>query len=133
MTDSIAAVEAAWAKVALDIGKDPAHVIAATHGKRAVDNLAHFKPHIVAHEMDAEVQAFEESILFFADAYAKHGPGPCSRELEISSVSSASGVATPSVASSRCPSCESDLEDRPASPVRPAFMRRLATLLVYAY
>ena len=129
MTDSIAAVEAAWAKVALDIGKDPAHVIAATHGKRAVDNLAHFKPHIVAHEMDAEVQAFEESILFFADAYAKHGPA----SREISPVSSASGMVTPSVASSRCSSCESDLEDRPASPVRPAFMRRLATLLVYAY
>ena len=43
-------------------------MIAATHGKRAVDNLAQFKPHIKAHEMDAEVQAFEESILFFADA-----------------------------------------------------------------
>ena len=75
LTDSISAVEAAWGKVAKDIGQDPAYVIAATHGKRAVDNLSQFKPHIKAHEMDAEVQAFEESILFFADAYTKHGPG----------------------------------------------------------
>ena len=75
LTDSIAAVEAAWGKVAKDIGHDPAYVIAATHGKRAVDNLAQFKPHIKVHEMDSEVQAFEESILFFADAYNKHGPG----------------------------------------------------------
>ncbi|EEB86820.1 hypothetical protein MPER_16083, partial [Moniliophthora perniciosa FA553] len=75
LTDSISAVEAAWGKVANDIGQDPAYVIAATHGKRAVDNLAQFKPHIQAHEMDDEVQKFEESILFFADAYNKHGPG----------------------------------------------------------
>ncbi|KAI0675186.1 HAD-like domain-containing protein [Trametes maxima] len=74
LTDSIAAVEAAWTKVAQDIGQDPAFVITATHGRRAVDNLAHFKPHIQAHEMEREVQAFEESILFFADAHAKHGP-----------------------------------------------------------
>ncbi|KAG9316034.1 HAD-like protein [Chiua virens] len=75
LTDSIAAVEAAWGKVAKDIGQDPAYVIAATHGKRAVDNLAQFKPEIKPHEMDAEVQNFEESILFFADAYGVHGPG----------------------------------------------------------
>ena len=50
-------------------------MIAATHGKRAVDNLAQFKPAIRAHEMDAEVQNFEETILFFADAYRLHGPG----------------------------------------------------------
>jgi len=75
LTDSIAAVEAAWGKVAQDIGQDPEYVIAATHGKRAVDNLAMFKPHIKSHEMDDEVQAFEESILYFADAYHMHGPG----------------------------------------------------------
>ncbi|KIY51538.1 HAD-like protein [Fistulina hepatica ATCC 64428] len=81
LTDSIRAVEAAWGKVARDIGQDPEFVIAATHGKRAVDNLAQFKPYIKVHEMDAEVQAFEESILFFADAYNVHGPGsrPTSR------------------------------------------------------
>lgn len=75
LTDSIAAVEAAWGKVAKDIGQDPTYVIAATHGKRAVDNLSQFKPHIKSHEMDDEVQAFEESILFFADAYHRYGPG----------------------------------------------------------
>ncbi|RPD75703.1 HAD-like protein [Lentinus tigrinus ALCF2SS1-7] len=49
--------EAAWSKVAQDLAQVPANVIAATHGKRAVDNLAQFKPHIKAHEMDGEVQA----------------------------------------------------------------------------
>ena len=50
-------------------------MIAATHGKRAVDNLAQFKPHIKAHEMDDAVQDFEETILYYADAYHRHGPG----------------------------------------------------------
>jgi hypothetical protein len=68
-------VEAAWGKVAQDIGEDPGFVIAATHGKRAVDNLSHFMPHIKEHEMDSEVTKFEESILFFADAHRLHGPG----------------------------------------------------------
>ncbi|KAJ7176061.1 HAD-like domain-containing protein [Mycena crocata] len=75
LTDSISAVEAAWGKVALDIGQDPAHVIAATHGKRAIDNLAHFKPSIKEHEMDDAVTDFEETILYYADAYNLHGPG----------------------------------------------------------
>ena len=91
LTDSIAAVEAAWGKVAKDIGQDPAFVIAATHGKRAIDNLAQFKPDIKVHEMEAEVQAFEESILFFADAYNQHGPG--SRQLSPFS----SGITTPAL------------------------------------
>ena len=68
-------IEAAWNKVAQDIGEDPGYVIAATHGKRAADNLSHFKPHIKEHEMDDEVTKFEESILFFADAHRLHGPG----------------------------------------------------------
>ncbi|KAJ3517325.1 hypothetical protein NLJ89_g586 [Agrocybe chaxingu] len=75
LTDSIAAVEAAWDKVAKDIGQDPEHVIAATHGKRAVDNLSHFKPHLKYEDLEDEVAQFEESILFFADAYNIHGPG----------------------------------------------------------
>ncbi|KAF9054818.1 HAD-like domain-containing protein [Panaeolus papilionaceus] len=69
LTDSIAAVEAAWAKVAKDIGQDPAYVISSTHGKRAIDNLSEFKPHIKESDIEAEVARFEESILFFADAY----------------------------------------------------------------
>ncbi|KII88401.1 hypothetical protein PLICRDRAFT_54239 [Plicaturopsis crispa FD-325 SS-3] len=74
LTDSISAVEAAWGKVAADIGQDPAFVIAATHGKRAIDNLKQFKPHIRAHEMEAEVEAFEQSILFYADAFHRYNP-----------------------------------------------------------
>ena len=54
-------IEAAWNKVAQDIGEDPGYVIAATHGKRAADNLSHFEPHIKEHEMDDEVTKFEES------------------------------------------------------------------------
>ena len=71
MTDSIAAVEAAWSRVAREIGADPEFVITATHGKRAIDNLARFKPHLLSHEMDAAVEEFERSIFFYADAYAK--------------------------------------------------------------
>ncbi|ETW85833.1 hypothetical protein HETIRDRAFT_16177, partial [Heterobasidion irregulare TC 32-1] len=72
LTDSIAAVEAAWGKVAQDIGQDPSHVIASTHGKRAIDNLAQFKPHLKAHEMDDAVTEFEETILYYADAFHRH-------------------------------------------------------------
>jgi hypothetical protein len=68
-------VEAAWGKVAQDIGQDLGYVVAATHGKRAINNLSHFKPHIKEHEMDSEVTKFEESILYFADAHRLHGPG----------------------------------------------------------
>jgi hypothetical protein len=73
--DSTAALEAAWGKVAQDIGEDHKYVIAATHGKPCADNLLHFKPHIKEHEMDNEVTKFEESSLFFADAYRLYGPG----------------------------------------------------------
>ena len=132
MTDSIAAVEAAWGKVALDIGQDPAYVIAATHGKRAVDNLAQFKPHIKAHEMDAEVQAFEESILFFADAYNRHGPG------SQPGTPLSSGAATPALtpsnsapasrSSSRAPSFVGNLAQI-ATFRRPSFLHRVSSLL----
>ena len=49
-------------------------MIAATHGKRAIDNLARFKPHLRSHEMEAAVDEFERSILFYADAYACRRP-----------------------------------------------------------
>ena len=61
--------------MAEEIGQDPKYVIAATHGKRAIDNLRQFKPHLEAHELEDEVARFEESILFFADAHVLHGPG----------------------------------------------------------
>ncbi|KAH9931644.1 HAD-like protein [Epithele typhae] len=136
LTDSIAAVEAAWGKVAKDIGRDPEYVIAATHGKRAVDNLAQFKPHIKAHEMDGEVQAFEESILYFADAYHKHGPGslptsPVSSGAATPALSSASGSTPSSRTSSRAPSFAGNLAQL-AAIRRPSFLSRVSSLLSMA-
>lgn len=57
--------------MAREIDADPAFVIAATHGKRAIDNLKRFKPHLRPHEMEAAVEVFERSILLYADAYAR--------------------------------------------------------------
>lgn len=139
LTDSIAAVEAAWGKVAEDIGQDPACVISATHGKRAVDNLAQFKPHIQVHEMDVEVQAFEESILFFADAFTKHGPGsnsntPSSAGSRMSPDEGTPALTPPTAdsASSSSPSTRSSISEgsqAEASPRRPSFVTRLSTRL----
>ncbi|KAI0697501.1 HAD-like protein [Cerioporus squamosus] len=132
LTNSISAVEAAWGKVAQDIGQDPAHVIAATHGKRAVDNLAQFKPHIKAHEMDDEVQAFEESILFFADAYNTHGPGSRGNTPQKARSPISSGEATPALSPASTSSTprssfsESD-EELESAPRRPSFMTRVST------
>ena len=83
-------------------------MIAAAHGKCTIDNPVQFKPHIQAHEMDTVVRAFEESILFFADAYAKHGPGSGSRAVGISPLSSGE-VMSLSVARSRSSSVDSQL------------------------
>lgn len=137
LTDSISAVEAAWGKVAKDIGQDPAYVIAATHGKRAVDNLAQFKPHIKEHEMDSEVQAFEESILYFADAYNLHGPG--SRQNSPMSTPAASADTTPALTpansnpssrnSSRASSFVGGLQSLAAFRRRPSFLHRVSSLL----
>ncbi|KAI0685628.1 HAD-like protein [Cytidiella melzeri] len=133
LTDSIAAVEAAWGKVATDIGQDPAYVIAATHGKRAVDNLSQFKPHIKPHEMDDEVTAFEESILFFADAYHKHGPGsqlnsPADSTVTTPALSTPSSSAPSSRAPSRTSSFVSSLNSL-NSIRRPSFLNRVSGLL----
>lgn len=116
----------------MDIGQDPEYVIAATHGKRAVDNLAQFKPHIKAHEMDDEVTAFEESILFFADAYHKHGPG--SQQTSPASSTAGTPVLSPSSSTpssrstSRAPSFVGSLSQL-ASIRRPSFVNRLTGLL----
>lgn len=140
LTDSIAAVEAAWGKVAKDIGQDPTYVIAATHGKRAVDNLAQFKPHIKEHQMDSEVNAFEESILYFADAYNLHGPGSRqgSRRNSMQSSAASSAVDTPALTpnssapstrpSSRAPSFVGGLSQL-AAIRRPSFIHRVSNLL----
>ncbi|KEP55602.1 haloacid dehalogenase-like hydrolase [Rhizoctonia solani 123E] len=71
LVDSIAAVEKAWGNVAEEIGQDPEYVIAATHGKRAIDNLRQFKPHLKPEEIEAAVSQFEQTILDFADEYGK--------------------------------------------------------------
>ncbi|KAK0504352.1 HAD-like domain-containing protein [Armillaria luteobubalina] len=135
LTDSIQAVEAAWGKVAKDIGEDPAYVIAATHGKRAVDNLAAFKPYIKEHEMDDEVTKFEESILFYADAYNIHGPGSRSNSFSNSPMDSplrspaSSGFGTPDLtpASSAPSSRASSIISSQSR--RPSFTSRLQNLL----
>lgn len=125
-------MEAAWGKVAKDLGLDPAVVIAATHGKRAIDNLAQFKPYIEAHAMDSEVQAFEESILFFADAYTAHGRG--SRRNSRVGPPVSSDTTTPAL--SRGDSGGSSIQSsRSASFTgeqglsRPAFLQRVSTIL----
>jgi hypothetical protein len=84
--------------VAREIGADPAFVIAATHGKRAIDNLARFKPHLLSHEMNAAVEEFELSILFYADARAQRRPAPSSTPslLSDSDSNSDSGSSAPS-------------------------------------
>jgi HAD superfamily hydrolase (TIGR01509 family) len=135
LTDSIAAVEAAWGKVATDIGQDPAYVIAATHGKRAIDNLSQFKPQIMAHEMDDEVQKFEESILFFADAYNVHGPGsymtsPVDSESPASPSALSSGEATPELSASPASSLPSSRASSfAAGSRRPSFATCLNNML----
>ncbi|KAJ7722442.1 HAD-like domain-containing protein [Mycena maculata] len=126
LTDSISAVEAAWGKVALDIGQDPAHVIVTTHGKRAVDNLSLFKPSIKAHEMDDEVTNF---ILYYADPCNRHGPGSRQNSVSNSPLDSpfCSGYATPALsASSSTPSSRrsSMVQSR-----RPSFASRLFSIL----
>ncbi|KAJ7774917.1 HAD-like protein [Mycena metata] len=130
LTDSIAAVEAAWARVAEEIGRDPADIIALTHGKRAVDNLAILKPDIEEHEMDAEVAAFEESILFYADAYHKYGAGSnplSSGALTPALFSDSSDSSTPS---SCPPSRPPSRQPSSMAPMRPGFVTRLSEMLI---
>ncbi len=83
MTDSIAAVEAAWGAKAKELGLEPAVVIAATHGRRASDNLLELVPGLKKEHVDGEVDStsfrlscfsslthrseFERTILAFAD------------------------------------------------------------------
>lgn len=68
-------------------------VIAATHGKRAIDNLKQFKPHLKDHELPSEVQSFEETILAFADEFQTNKQRRLSRASSFASMSSA-GMST---------------------------------------
>ncbi|KAJ7235443.1 HAD-like domain-containing protein [Mycena haematopus] len=128
LTDSIAAVEAAWARVAEEIGQDPADVIALTHGKRAVDNLAMLKPDIEAHDMDDEVAAFERSILFYADAYHKYGPG--SRPNKKAPSSGALPPALIELSAQSVPSSRQPSSLASTGPARPSLVSRLSEMLV---
>jgi hypothetical protein len=86
----VTAVEKAWGGVAVELHKDPDEVIAATHGRRAIDvrvsliseicayrssqNLRDLKPELVKtpdEAMDPHVTEFETRILNEADAFSK--------------------------------------------------------------
>ncbi|WVW79193.1 hypothetical protein I302_101159 [Kwoniella bestiolae CBS 10118] len=67
LTDSIAAVEAAWTAKAEELGLEPEEVIRATHGRRASDNLMELVPGLRKEHVEREVEKFEKSILAFAD------------------------------------------------------------------
>lgn len=72
LVDSIKAVEAAWGAVAKEIGQDPEEVIAATHGRRAIDNLRDLKPklrRLTNEQMEPHVEEFEKKILKEADEF----------------------------------------------------------------
>ncbi|KAJ7709830.1 HAD-like domain-containing protein [Mycena rosella] len=146
LTDSISAVEAAWQRVAEELGLPPSEVIAQTHGKRAVDNLRTLKPSIKAHEMDHQVAAFETSILFYADAFHKYGPGsgltvpvdqtsnPSSGALTPALMSDSGSSAASSGPSSRRPSLM-DSTDPPSvmdstDLIRPGFVSSLSQKLI---
>ncbi|KAG8692024.1 hypothetical protein FRC08_010045 [Ceratobasidium sp. 394] len=101
LVDSIAAVEKAWGKVAEEIGQDPEYVIAATHGKRAIDNLREFKPHIKPEHIDDEVAKFERTILDFADEYSKKTSSYQSSAASTPGLLSPASTAPSSAASSR--------------------------------
>lgn len=60
LVDSIAAVEAAWTSVAEELGQPAEDVIAATHGRRAIDNLRDLQPklrRLTNEQMEPHVEA----------------------------------------------------------------------------
>lgn len=71
LVDSITAVEAAWSSVANELGMPADEVIAATHGRRAIDNLRDLKPklrRLTNEQMDEHVQ--EVSFARFSSFHA---------------------------------------------------------------
>ncbi|KAF5369436.1 hypothetical protein D9758_002481 [Tetrapyrgos nigripes] len=65
--DDTKAVDAAWTKLAHNLGKDPAKVTSASHGKSVTDAMTQLRPFITRRRLEFEVAKFEESILDFAD------------------------------------------------------------------
>ena len=114
LVNSIAAVEAAWGKVADEIGQPRKSVIEvrmyidlgyiilmsfqATHGRRASDNLKDWKPHIKDEHLDKEVEKFEQSILDHADQYKKRRDSRSSSRSSSRRASSSSSSRRPSQA-----------------------------------
>ncbi|BGP37185.1 hypothetical protein JCM10450v2_001093 [Rhodotorula kratochvilovae] len=67
-------IKAAWGAVAAEIGEDPEKVIAATHGRRAIDNLKDLKPQLrrlTNEQMEPHVEEFEKKILREADEFVE--------------------------------------------------------------
>ncbi|GJN87861.1 hypothetical protein Rhopal_000816-T1 [Rhodotorula paludigena] len=65
-------IKAAWGAVAAELGEDPEKVIAATHGRRAIDNLRDLKPQLrrlTNEQMEPHVEEFEKKILQQADEF----------------------------------------------------------------
>lgn len=66
LVDSIAAVEAAWTSVAEELGQPAEEVIAATHGRRAIDNLRDLQPklrRLTNEQMEPHVEAVSSTKL----------------------------------------------------------------------
>ncbi|KAH8112711.1 HAD-like protein [Phellopilus nigrolimitatus] len=141
LTDSIAAVEAAWGAVAVDLGLDPETVIAATHGKRAIDNLAFYCPEIKAHEMDAcrrGLRAVYPRLRgLLEEASGKSSAGFSAR------AGLDSGESTPALSSASASSCSSSFStpslpsssssnDSTTGARRPSFATRLSDMLASA-
>ncbi|KAJ7632696.1 HAD-like protein [Roridomyces roridus] len=125
LTDSINAVEAAWARVAEEIGRDPAEIIALTHGRRAIDNLAELK-NVCEEEMDEAVEKFEHSILYYADAFHKWRRRMPSSAVSTPALDTSSGSSAPSSGPpSRQPSSTGH-----SDPIRPGFVSRLSDMLI---
>jgi hypothetical protein len=93
----LSVVRPTYAIAILRLDRD--HVIAATHGKRAIDNLKQFKPYLKEHHLPGEVQVFEESILAFADEYQDTQKRRSSRASSVASASSVPMSATSSISS----------------------------------
>ena len=105
---------------------------------------AQIKPHIKAHEMEAEVAAFEQTILDFADEYLNSGNKPKDEDVQSSSSSSSSSSSPGSIsptesifsqdiseASSRS-SLALTPEKKGSEARRPSFATRLSQRLITA-
>lgn len=75
LTDSIAAVEAAWTAKAEELGLEPEAVIKATHGRRASDNLTELVPGLRKEHVERVEQEVESEYIFISYT------APCATQL----------------------------------------------------